>query len=199
MQHLSIDIETYSSVDIKKAGAYKYAQSPDFEVLLIAYAWDDQPVQIIDLASGGPASCIPLWFKNALKDPDVIKHAYNAAFEWYCLCQFFRWTAPELQNRLISQWHCTMAHGLYCGYTAGLGATGEALGLPQDKRKLGTGSALIRTFCVPQKPSKANGMRTRTHPHDEPERWDLFKRYCMQDVETEREIERRLSIWPMPP
>lgn len=189
MRHLSIDIETYSSVDIKKAGAYRYVQSPDFEILLIAFAWDHGPVKIIDLASN-PNDPALQTIIAALRLPDVIKYAYNAAFEWYCLNKF--WPSP------IDQWRCTMAHGMYCGYTAGLARTCEAVGLPQEKKKMGIGMSLIRTFCIPQKPTKTNGNRTRTLPHHEPEKWHLFKQYCMQDVEAERELERRLSPWPMP-
>ncbi|MBY0054108.1 DNA polymerase [Brevibacillus agri] len=187
MHHLSIDIETFSSIDIKKAGLYKYVQSPDFQILLFAYSWDGGPVQIVDLAQGEQ---IPSWLIFALADPNVVKHAYNAAFEWYCLSKFFY--SP------IEQWRCTQVHGLYCGYPAGLAAVGEALGIPQDKRKLGTGGALIRTFCVPTKPTKANGYRTRTLPHHEPEKWRLFKEYCIGDVVAEMEILRRLSAFPVP-
>lgn len=187
MRQLNIDIETYSGVDIKKAGAYKYAQSPDFQILLFAYSFDGEPVRIVDLAQG---EYLPTEVVQALADPYVIKHAYNAAFEWYCLNRFFY--SP------IEQWRCTQVHGLYCGYTAGLGAVGEALGIPQDKRKLGTGMSLIRTFCVPCKPTKSNGMRTRTLPHHEPEKWRLFKEYCVGDVVAEMEIQRRLSTFPVP-
>lgn len=187
MRTLSIDIETYSSIDIKKAGAYKYAQSTDFQILLFAYAWDGGPVQIIDLAQG---EYIPMLVVEALADPGVVKHAYNAAFEWYCI--------SRVLHSPIEQWRCTQVHGLYCGYTAGLGPVGEALGIPQDKRKLGTGGALIRTFCIPTKPTKTNGMRTRTLPHHEPEKWQLFKQYCIGDVASEMEIQRRLSIFPVP-
>lgn len=187
MRQLNIDIETYSGVDIKKAGAYKYAQSPDFQILLFAYSFDGEPVRIVDLAQG---EYLPTEVVQAFADPDVIKHAYNAAFEWYCLNRFFY--SP------IEQWRCTQVHGLYCGYTAGLGAVGEALGIPQDKRKLGTGMSLIRTFCVPCKPTKSNGMRTRTLPHHEPEKWELFKQYCIGDVVSEMEVQRRLSAFPVP-
>ncbi|MGV3139424.1 DNA polymerase [Brevibacillus agri] len=187
MRHLSIDIETFSSVNIKKAGLYKYVQSPDFQILLFAYSWDGGPVQIVDLAQGEQ---IPADIGYALQDPTVIKHAYNASFEWYCLNKFFY--SP------LAQWRCTMVHGLYCGYTAGLGETAKALGLPEDKRKMGIGSALIRTFCVPCKPTAKNGQRTRTLPHHEPEKWQLFKEYCRQDVVTEMEVERRLSAFPLP-
>ena len=188
MRHLSIDIETKSSVDIGKAGAYKYAQSEDFEVLLFAYAWDDEEVEIIDLAWGEQ---IPFTVMEALHDPDVIKHAYNAAFEWWCLNQA-GYATP------IEQWRCTMVHGLYCGYTAGLEATGKAIGLPSDKQKLSIGKALIRYFCTPCKPTKTNGFRTWNLPKHAPDKWELFKDYCRQDVVTEREIYRRLKAFPMP-
>ena len=188
MHHLSIDIETRSSVDIGKAGAYKYAQSPDFEILLFAYQWNNDPVKVIDLKNGEE---LPCWLMQALADPNVIKHAYNAAFEWCCLNQA-GYETP------IDQWRCTMAHGLYCGYTAGLDATGKAIGLPQDKQKLTTGKALIRYFCVPCKPTRTNGGRTWNQPWHDKDKWDLFKEYCKQDVVTEREILKRLDLFPMP-
>lgn len=186
--HLSIDIETRSSVDIKKAGAYKYAQSPDFQILLFAFQWDDMAVEIIDLANGDK---IPDWIIRVLADKDVIKHAYNAAFEWYCLNRA-GYTTP------LEQWKCTMAHGLYCGYTAGLDATGKAIGLPQDKQKMTVGKALIKYFCTPCKPSRTNGGRTWNLPHHDREKWDLFKEYCKQDVVTEREILKHLNMFPVP-
>lgn len=186
--HLSIDIETRSSVDIKKAGAYKYAQSQDFQILLFAYQWDNTPVQIVDLTCGEK---IPDWVLNALVDKDVVKHAYNAAFEWYSLNRGGYATPLE-------QWKCTMAHGLYCGYTAGLDATGKAIGLPQDKQKMTVGKALIKYFCVPCKPTRSNGGRTWNQPWHDQDKWNLFKEYCIQDVVTEREILKRLSQFPMP-
>ncbi|GAB4272097.1 DNA polymerase [Thermincola ferriacetica] len=185
--HLSCDIETFSSVDLQKAGLYKYVQAPDFQILLFAYSFDYGPVHVIDLAQGEQ---LPPEIIHALADPNTIKHAYNAPFEWYCLNKFYY--SP------LEQWRCTMVHGLYCGYTAGLAATAAALGLPEDKRKMSVGSALIRTFCVPCKPTKNNGFRTRTLPHHEPEKWQLFKEYCRQDVVTEMEIEKRLSAFPVP-
>lgn len=188
MRHLSIDIETKSSVDIGKAGLYKYAQSSDFVVLLFAYKADDEEVRIVDLACG---ERIPADILDALQSPGVIKHAYNAAFEWYCLNRAGYTT-------LIEQWRCTMAHGLYCGYPAGLERAGEAIGLPQDKRKLTVGKALIKYFCVPCKPTKTNGGRPWNLPKHAPEKWELFKEYCMQDVVTEREILNRLRLFPMP-
>ena len=187
MRHLSIDIETFSSVDIKKSGLYKYVQSLDFQILLFAYSFDGGPVQIVDLAQG---EILQPDIVTALQDPNVIKHAYNAPFEWYSLNKFYY--SP------LEQWRCTMLHGLYCGYTAGLAATAVAIGLPEDKRKMGIGSALIKTFCVPVKPTAKNGQRTRTMPHHEPEKWLLFKEYCKQDVVTEMEIERRLVNFPVP-
>lgn len=186
--HLSIDIETRSSIDIKKAGAYRYAQSEDFRILLFAYQWDDDPVMVKDLAQG---ERVPEPVLMALRDPDVTKHAYNASFEWYCLNRA-GYETP------IEQWHCTMIHGLYCGYTAGLEATGKAIGLPQDKQKLAVGKALIRYFCTPCKPTKSNGGRKWNEPKHAPEKWELFKDYCRQDVVTEREILKRLSLFPVP-
>ncbi len=188
MHHLSIDLETYSSVPIAKAGAQKYIQSPDFEILLFAYSLDGGGVQIIDLAQG---ELLPQWLASALSDPQYIKHAYNASFEWSCLSKFMG-TLP------IDQWRCTMFHGLYCGYTAGLDATGKALGLPADKQKLSTGKALIRYFCVPCAPTKTNGGRTRNYPRHDPAKWALFKEYCIGDVTTEMEILRRLQNFPVP-
>lgn len=189
IHHLSIDLETFSSVDIKKAGAQAYMRSPDFEILLFAYSLDGGPVQVIDMAQGEK---IPWWLYDAMTNPEYIKHAYNAPFEWGCLSQHTGVKLPP------SQWRDTMLHGLYCGYTAGLDATGRALGLPEDKQKLNTGKALIRYFCVPCKPTKTNGFRTRNLPHHDPERWQLFKEYNAQDVVTEMEIEQRLSAFPVP-
>ena len=188
VKHLSIDIETRSSVDIAKAGAYKYAQSPDFQILLFAYQFGEDPVEIIDFTDG---ETLPKELVPALKNPKVIKHAYNAAFEWYCLNRA-GFETP------IDQWRCTMAHGLYCGYTAGLDATGKAIGLPQDKQKLAIGKALIRYFCVPCKPTRSNGNRTWNQPWHDPEKWKLFKEYCRQDVVTEHAILARLKQFPMP-
>lgn len=188
MEHLSIDIETKSSVDIGKAGLYRYAQSDDFEILLFAYRYGDESVQIVDLSQGEK---IPDKIVEDLSNPEIVKHAYNAAFEWYCLNKA-GYKTP------LCQWKCTMIHGLYCGYTAGLDATGKAIGLPQDKRKLATGKALIRYFCVPCKPTKNNGRRTWNLPKHAPEKWELFKEYCKQDVVTESAILRRLDAFPVP-
>jgi len=183
VQHLSIDLETFSSVDIGKCGAWKYIESPDFEILLFAYSLNGGPVQVVDLAQG---EVIPDWVVGALHSADFTKHAYNAAFEFGCLSKVFGQMDPR-------QWRCTMFHALYAGYTSGLGATGAAMGLSEDKRKLATGKALIRYFCIPCKPTKANGGRERNYPRHDPEKWKLFKEYNEQDVVTEMEIESRLK------
>ncbi len=189
MDHLSIDLETFSSVPIAKAGAQKYIASPDFEILLFAYSLNGAPSVCCDIAQG---ELLPDWVLDALCDPQCLKHAYNAAFEWGCLSKFMgRQLPPE-------QWRCTMFHGLYAGYPAGLDAAGRALGLPEDKRKLSTGKALIQYFCVPCTPTKSNGGRRRNLPNHDPARWELFKEYNAQDVTTEMEIERRLSLITVP-
>lgn len=188
LHHLSIDLETYSEVSIGKAGSYRYILDPSFEILLFAYSLDGMPVEVIDVASG---QVIPLWLKNALKNPLYIKHAYNAAFEWFALSKYLGWLPPD-------QWRDTMLHALYCGYPASLDAAGKAMGLPENKKKLTTGKALIRYFCVPCKPSNANGNRTRNLPKHDPDKWKLFKEYNGQDVVTEMEIDHRLSAFPVP-
>lgn len=188
LHHLSIDLETYSTVSIGAAGSYRYILDPSFEILLFAYSLDGMPVEVIDVASG---QVIPLWLKSAIKNPLYIKHAYNAAFEWFALSKYLGLLPPD-------QWRDTMLHALYCGYPASLDAAGKAMGLPEDKKKLATGKALIRYFCVPCKPSNANGNRTRNLPQHDPAKWKLFKEYNGQDVVTEMEIDRRLSAFPVP-
>ena len=189
MHKLNIDLETYSSVNIKKAGAQAYIRSPDFEILLFGYSIDGAEPIVVDLACGEK---IPPHVIEAIYSPEYTNHAYNAPFEWGCLSKHFGFKLPP------SQWRDTMLHGLYCGYTAGLEATGRALGLPEDKQKLNTGKALIRYFCSPCKPSKANGGRTRNYPHHDPEKWALFKEYNKQDVVAEMEIDKKLSAFPVP-
>lgn len=195
--HLSVDLETYSSVDLKKAGLYKYVESPDFEILLCAYSVNGQPVVVLDLARENERDYFNSELSKYLFSENYIVHAYNAAFEAMCLAKHFNLPQNYLPS-FFSRFRCKMFHGLYCGYTAGLAATAVALGLPEDKRKMSTGSALIRTFCVPCKPTKSNGRRTRTLPHHEPEKWELFKDYCRQDVVTEMELAKRLSAFPVP-
>ena len=175
MKHLSIDIETSSDVDIRKCGAFKYAESKAFRIMLLAYAFDDEPVEVIDLEKGEE---IPLFLLQALQDKEVIKHAYNATFEWLCLNRM-GYATP------IEQWQCTMIHAMYLGFPAGLEATGEAVGLPEDKKKLAVGRQLIKYFCLgPYKPDA--------------DKWNLFKDYNLKDVEAERAIERKLSSFPVP-
>lgn len=187
MRILHIDIETYSSVNLMKSGLYKYVQSPDFEILLFAYAYDSGPVNIIDCLAGEE---IPQRVIEDLNDAEVIKMAHNAAFEYNALSKFYK-TA-------LFQWRCTMVHALYCGFPASLAAVGEAMGFPGDKKKMGIGKALIKYFCVPCAATRANGGRTRNYPWHAREKWELFKSYCTQDVVTEREIYDRLSPYPVP-
>lgn len=185
---LNIDIETYSSVDIKKSGAYKYAMSDDFEILLFAYSVDGGGVKIVDLAQG---EAIPDEIVKLLVNKNCIKYAYNAVFEWWCLNKA-GYITP------INQWHCTMVQGLYCGYVAGLAAIGKALRLPVNKQKLSAGAALIKYFCVPCKPTRTNGGRTRNLPNHAPEKWHLFKEYCIRDVWTEMSVADILAKFPVP-
>ena len=159
MNHLSIDIETYSDIDITKCGVYRYVESDNFEILLFAYSVNGEEVKITDLASGEK---IPDEIINLMQSPDCVKHAYNAAFEYICLSKVYALD--------IRQWQCTMVHGLYCGYTAGLGITAKVLGLPQDKQKDMKGKNLIRYFCVPCKPTKTNGGRTRNYCYHDSEK-----------------------------
>jgi len=191
---LSCDIETYSSVDLSKSGLYKYVQAPDFQVLLFAYSLDGEPVQVVDLAQ---SEQIPPHIVQALFDPAVEKRAWNAAFEWYALGRHFSLPHDQLLTWLW-QWKCSMVHAYYCGYPGSLAAAGEAVGIAQDKKKMSVGGALIRTFCVPCKPTKANGGRTRTLPHHEPEKWQLFKQYCAGDVLAEMAIAEKLDAFPVP-
>lgn len=196
--HLSIDIETFSDVDIQKAGLYKYAQSPAFEILLFAYSLDAGPVQVVDFTAGEK---LPAEVVRWMLDPHCTKHAYNAAFEWYCLSRYFRlneFGAAVSPIEWLSQWRCTMLQGMYLGYPGGLDAIGKALELPQDKQKLATGKALIRYFCKPCTPTKANGNRSRNLPQHDPGKWKLFKEYNAQDVVTEVEIGARLYSYPVP-
>lgn len=193
MNHLHVDIETKSSVDIKTAGAYKYAMSEDFEILLIAYKWNDTPTVVWDLPKlkkDGAMSALHQ-FKQWLQDPTVEKYAYNASFEFWCLNQA-GFVTP------IDQWRDTMAHAFYCGYSGTLEKVGEAIGIPNDKRKLMTGKALIKYFCTPAAATKKNGGRKWNEPHHDPVKWQLFKEYNEQDVEAEYTIQQRLDRFPMP-
>lgn len=187
MRHLNIDIETYSPNDIS-FGVYRYSESEEFEMLLFSYAYDFGEVHIVDLVSGEK---IPDEVVKDLRNPEVIKHAYNAQFEITCLNRAGYDTPVE-------QWRCTMIHGAYLGYPMGLAKLGKALGLPQDKLKDKAGAALIRYFSVPCKPTKKNGGRTRNLPKHDPDKWFAYGMYNMQDVVTEMECYRRLSAFPIP-
>lgn len=187
MRHLNIDIETYSPNDIS-FGVYKYSESEEFEILLFSYAYDFGEVHVVDLVSGEK---IPDEVVKDLRNPEVIKHAYNAQFEITCLNRAGYQT-------FVEQWRCTMIHGAYLGYPMGLAKLGKALGLPQDKLKDKAGAALIRYFSVPCKPTKKNGGRTRNLPKHDPDKWFTYGMYNMQDVVTEMECYRRLSAFPVP-
>ena len=186
---LHIDIETYSDVDISKAGVYAYTESPAFEVLLIAYCVDDGPVCVEDLTEdlGLDPRLLEL-----ITDPGVIKMAYNANFERTALARFFGRSMPP------EQWHCTMVHASMLGLPRSLAAVGKAIGLPEDEQKARIGKSLIQYFCKPCKATKTNGGRQRNLPEDAPEKWEQFKEYCRQDVVTEKAIHDRLKIYPVP-
>ena len=186
MKKLSIDLETYSSVDLGKSGVYKYAESEDFEILLFAYSIDDGGVKVIDLASG---EIIPEEILSALSDESIEKWAFNANFERVCLSRF-------LGNRLKPQgWYCTMIWSAYLGLPLSLEKVGEVLKL--DKQKMNEGKALIRYFSIPCKPTKTNGMRKRNLPHHDLKKWSTFMEYNQRDVETEMAIKKKLSAFPM--
>jgi DNA polymerase bacteriophage-type len=193
MKTISIDIETFSSVDLKKSGVYKYAESPDFEILLFAYSIDGGQVEIVDLMNLD--NDIPNDIKNVLLFPEtrgqyVVKQAYNAQFERVCLGAHFGYTlSPEL-------WECTQVHAAYLGFPFGLDLVASIMKLSAQKDA--AGKALINYFCKPCKPTKANGFRTRNLPEHAPEKWAAFKEYCKQDVRTEQAVKARLSGCPLP-
>lgn len=187
-----IDIETFSSVDIRTAGLYKYAESEDFEVLLLAYAIDDEDVKLIDLTDDSDITGQKLAeIERILTSFNYIKYAHNAHFEMECLERALRVTINP------ARWECTMVKGMYRGYPASLEKMGEALGMSEDKAKLRTGKALINYFCKPCKPTKTNGGRTRNLPKHDPEKWELFKEYCKRDVEVARAIDKMLPDAPL--
>ena len=186
---LHIDLETYSDIDIGKCGAYRYVDSPNFEILLLAYAYDDEPVTVIDVAQreGWPTQVL-----DDILSSDITKVAHNAAFERICLSKF-------LNTKLDPKaWHCTMVHALSLGFPASLADVGKALNLEEDKQKMAVGKRLITYFCKPCKPTQANGQRIRNYPHHDLEKWDLFKEYNRQDVVTEQAIYERLMKFPLP-
>lgn len=191
---LSIDIETYSDLDIKKVGGYKYAEN--CEVLLFAYAWDDAPVQIVDLTTG---ETLPDDVLAALTDNTITKCAYNAQFERTVLSYFLHRMDPTAPFEFLAPegWSCTMVHALTLGLPGSLDMVSKALRLADDKAKMSVGKQLITYFCKPCKPTKVNGGRERNLPEHAPEKWALFKEYCVRDVVAEREIRRRLSNFPV--
>ena len=202
---LSLDLETYSSVSLKKAGVYPYAESADFEILLFGYSVNGGPVQVVDIACGEQ---IPEPVLSALTDDTVIKWAFNASFERICLSywlqryhpeHFKSYSIPEDSVRKYlnpESWCCSMVWSAYMGLPLSLEGAGAVLKL--DDQKLSEGKDLIRYFCVPCAPTKSNGGRTRTRPEHAPEKWSLFKKYNQRDVEVEMAIHQRLRRYPVP-
>ena len=205
MKTLSIDIETFSSVDLSKCGVYKYTEAPDFDILLFGYSVDGGPVQVVDLLSGEK---LPAEIVAALTDDDVIKWAFNAQFERICLSRWLRdhggfdntgYSIPQdtVSNYLDpAAWHCTMIWSATMGLPLSLEGVGAVLGL--DKQKLSEGKDLIKYFCQPCAPTKTNGGRTRNLPMHAPDKWAAFKRYNCRDVEVEQSIQNRLAKFPVP-
>ena len=187
MNEILMDIESFSSVDLTKSGVYRYAESQDFTILLFSYSVDGGDVQVVDLACGGE---IPPDIMAALSDDSVIKWSYNNNFERVSLSNYFgTWFEP-------GSWRCTMVWAAYLGLPRSLADVGAVLGL--EKQKLSEGKELIRYFCVPCKPTKANGGRTRNLPEHDREKWERFKAYNLRDVEAEMQIQQRLSRFPVP-
>ncbi len=197
---LTIDLETYSPQDIGKVGAYRYAQDPDFEILLCSVAVDGCKVYLMDLKDPCKEEyTIANWsqLKEMLFDPRYTKRAWNAAFEWWCLSEYFHLSQQQREDWL-EQWEDSMVHAMYCGLPASLKEAGKALRLPEDKAKMREGAALIRYFCCPCKPTKTNGGRTRNLPDHDPAKWEIFRQYNIRDVETERHIDNLLAPFTVP-
>lgn len=191
MKNLEIDIETFSSANLSKCGVYRYAEAPDFEILLFGYSVDGDEVRVIDLASGEE---IPEEIMAALTDKNVTKWAFNAQFERVCLSRFLE--LPTGKYLEPEQWRCSMVWSAYMGLSLSLEGVGAVLGL--EKQKLSAGKDLIRYFCVPCNPTKANGGRIRNLPKHDMDKWKLFKTYNIRDVETEMQIQDRLRKFPVP-
>ena len=187
MSLLAIDIETYSDVDLQKCGVYAYSDSPNFEILLFAYAFDEEETQIVDLACGEQ---LPQRVLDALEDEGIVKTAFNAAFERTCISKY-------LGHRLSpASWQCTAVQSAMLALPLSLDGVGEVLNI--QRKKLKEGVDLVRFFSMPCKPTKVNGGRTRNLPEDEPEKWVRFKTYCIRDVDAEREIRYKLRNFPIP-
>lgn len=188
MRCLSIDLETYSDMDIRTVGTYKYAENS--EILLFAYAFDDRPVQIIDLALGQE---IPAEVLIALYNADVLKTAYNAQFEINVLNNYLHSLGKK--QLPVEQWACTMVLSYTLGLPGSLEKLGQVLKLGDAKQKLAIGKKLIQYFCKPCKPTKTNGGRLRNFPHHDTEKWELFKTYCIRDVESERALRKKMQVF----
>lgn len=192
MKTLSIDIETYSDIALQKTGVYRYCESPNFEILLFGYSIDSGPVQVVDLTAG---EHIPKEVLAALEDDSVIKWAFNAAFERICLSRYLGYPTGVYLDP--ESWHCSMVWAATMGLPLSLEGVGAVLGL--EKQKLTEGKELIKYFCQPCLPTKANGQRTRNRPFHAPDKWELFKCYNARDVEAEMGIQQKLSKFPVPP
>lgn len=191
MKTLSIDIETFSSINLAKSGVYRYVESPDFEILLFAYSIDGSSIQVIDLASGEK---LPDDVLDAITDEMVLKWAFNATFERVCLSRFLGLPTGEYIDP--SSWRCSMVWAATMGLPLSLEGVGSVLKL--DKQKLTEGKDLIKFFCQPCTPTKANGQRTRNYPYHAPDKWSAFKKYNVRDVEAEMSIQEKLSKFPVP-
>ena len=190
MKKLSCDIETFSDVDLIRCGVYKYADSPNFEMLLFAYAVDDGDVHIIDIAGGEE---LPEEIIQAIKSDTVVKTAYNAQFERVCLSRYLKLPDGEYLNP--QSWYCTAVQAAELALPLSLADVGSVLGL--ERQKMTEGKELIKYFCVPCKPTKSNGNRTRNRPCHDINKWETFKKYCMRDVDVERQIADKLKMYPI--
>jgi DNA polymerase len=187
---LRIDLETYSSVDLKKCGVHKYVESDDFEIMLFGFKYGDGQAVVYDLANGEE---LPDHIMDALTDPTIIKTAFNAAFEMACIGSHF-----GQEFIMFEQWRCTSVHALYLGLPGNLADVGKVVGIEPDKQKMAVGWGLIRYFCIPCKPTKTNGGRTRNRTQHDRAKWQLFKDYCLRDVESEDEVATKLAKFPVP-
>lgn len=195
---ITVDIETYSPQDITKVGAYRYAQDPEFQVLLFGYCSEDSAAPtVLDLTLEPDPRCCLYVSMPWLFDASYTKRAHNAAFEWWCLSEYME-LSWEQRVLWLQQWECSMVHALYCGLPAQLGALGAVLQQPEDALKMKEGKALIKYFCTPCKPTKVNGGRTRNLPQHDPAKWHLFCKYNGMDVIAERANDRKLAPWPVP-